>query len=42
MNKLEVRVMEIIAIEQNKEKKKEVKTASETSGTTLNTPAFAL
>ena len=40
---LEVRVVEIIAVEQNKEKRiKEIRAISEISGTTLNAKLFAL
>lgn len=40
---LEGRVVEIIAVEQNKEKRiKEIRTISEISGTTLNAKLFAL
>ena len=41
---LEDKIVEITTTEQNKEKKKrkEVRTVSETSGTTLNTPTFEL
>ena len=35
-------MVEITAREQNKEKRKELRTDSETSGTTLNTPTFEL
>ena len=40
---LEERVVEIIAVEQNKEKRiKEIRAISEISGTTLNAKLFAL
>ena len=40
---LEDKIVEITSAEQNKEKEwKELRTVSETSGTTLNTPTFEL
>ena len=46
ISELEDKMLEIIAEEQNKEKRmkriKELKTIPETSGTTLNTPTFEL
>ena len=43
INELEGRMVEITAAEQNIEKRmKKMKTALETSGTTLSTPTFAL
>ena len=41
ISELEDRVVEITATEQNKEKRmKKMRTVSDTSGTTLNTPTF--
>ena len=42
VNDLEDKIVEITTTEQNKEKRRESRTVSETSGTTLNAPKFKL
>ena len=39
---MEDKIVEITTTEQNKEKRKELRTVSETFGTTLNAPTFKL